>query len=144
MPKHPPGLLTQLEAEPVICAEGYLFECERRGYLQAGAFVPLVVLDHPEVETQIHRDFVHAGSQVVEAFTYYGHREKLRAIGQEELLEPLNRQALAIARAVARNPGPCWPGTCRTPMSGPTRPLLPCKRCSRSRWAGRWTGEPIT
>ena len=25
---------------PVICAEGYLFEFERRGYLQAGAFVP--------------------------------------------------------------------------------------------------------
>ena len=33
---------------PVLCAEGYLFELERRGYLQAGAFVPEVVLDYPE------------------------------------------------------------------------------------------------
>jgi hypothetical protein len=34
------GLLDRLAAGPVICAEGYLFELERRGYLQAGAFVP--------------------------------------------------------------------------------------------------------
>ena len=43
------GLLERLEDGPVICAEGYLFELERRGYLQAGAFVPEVVLEHPEV-----------------------------------------------------------------------------------------------
>ena len=99
------GLLDRLRAGAVICAEGYLFECERRGYLQAGAFVPEVVLDHPEVLEQLHRDFVHAGSDVVQAFTYYGHREKLRLIGKEELLEPLNRQALAIAGRVAREAG---------------------------------------
>jgi betaine-homocysteine S-methyltransferase len=94
-----------LEQGPVICAEGYLFECERRGYLQAGAFVPEVVLDHPEVVEHLHREFVHAGSDVVEAFTYYGHREKLRIIGKEDLLEPLNREALKIARTVARETG---------------------------------------
>src|SRR5579871_4954160 len=99
------GLLERLDRGPVICAEGYLFECERRGFLQAGAFVPEVVLDHPEVVTQLHREFVHAGSDVVEAFTYYGHREKLRLIGKEQLLEPLNREALAIAASVARETG---------------------------------------
>lgn len=51
------------------CAEGYLFELERRGYLQAGPFVPEVVIDHPEAVTRLHEDFVHAGSDVVEAFT---------------------------------------------------------------------------
>ena len=35
------------------------------------------------------------------AFTYYGHREKLRHIGREDDLEPLNRDALRIAREVA-------------------------------------------
>src|SRR5271166_4845333 len=34
------GLLDRLADGPVICAEGYLFELERRGYLQAGAYVP--------------------------------------------------------------------------------------------------------
>jgi betaine-homocysteine S-methyltransferase len=100
-----PGLLERLQAGPVICAEGYLFEFERRGYLQAGAFVPEVVLEEPGLVEQLHREFVHAGSDVVEAFTYYGHREKLRLIGKEDLLEPLNRQALEIALRVARDTG---------------------------------------
>src|SRR5437773_5718745 len=104
------GLLERLEQGPVICAEGYLFECERRGYLQAGAFVPEVVLDHPEVVTELHREFVHAGSDVVEAFTYYGHREKLRIIGKEHLLEPLNRNALELAREVAAESGALFAG----------------------------------
>ncbi|MDP6829795.1 MAG: homocysteine S-methyltransferase family protein [Alphaproteobacteria bacterium] len=100
-----PGLLQRLAEGPVICAEGYLFELERRGYLQAGAFVPEAVLEHPEMVRQLHREFVHAGSDVVEAFTYYGHREKLRLIGKEHLLEELNRNALAIAGEVAAESG---------------------------------------
>src|ERR1700745_4105735 len=100
-----PDLSAMLERGPVVCAEGYLFECERRGYLQAGAFVPEVVLDHPHVVAELHREFVHAGSDVVEAFTYYGHREKLRLIGREQDLEPLNPKALAIAKEVADETG---------------------------------------
>ena len=96
------GLLDRIAEGPVICAEGYLFELERRGYLSAGAYVPEVVLEHPEVVAQLHRDFIHAGSDVVEAFTYYAHREKLRQLGKEELLEQMNRAALQIAKEVAR------------------------------------------
>ena len=104
------GLLERLEQGPVICAEGYLFELERRGYVQAGAFVPEVVLDFPEVVTQLHRDFVRAGSDVVEAFTYYAHREKMRIVGKEHLLEELNRRALAIAKEVADETGSLFAG----------------------------------
>jgi len=95
------GLLERLAQGPVICAEGYLFELERRGYLQAGAFVPEVVLDHPEAVEQLHREFVRAGSDVVQALTYYAHRDKLKMIGREEVLEEINRQALRIAQSVA-------------------------------------------
>ena len=104
------GLLERLERGPVICAEGYLFELERRGYLQAGAFVPEVVLEHPELVTQLHREFVHAGSDVVEAFTYYAHREKLRLIEKEHLLETMNRTALALAKEVAVETGALFAG----------------------------------
>jgi len=100
-----PGLLDQLAAGPVICAEGYLFELERRGYLQAGAYVPEVVLDFPEQVENLHRDFLRAGSDVIEAFTYYAHREKLRLIDRERDLEPINRTALAIAKKVAAEGG---------------------------------------
>jgi betaine-homocysteine S-methyltransferase len=99
------GLLERLDEGPVICAEGYVFELERRGYLQAGSFVPEVVLEHPEVVRGLHRELVHAGSDVVQALTYYAHREKLRVIGKEHLLEPINREALRIAKEVAQETG---------------------------------------
>ena len=94
-------LITRLNEGPIICAEGYLFAMERRGYLSAGGFVPEVVLEHPEVVTQLHREFIRAGSDVVQAFTYYGHREKLRIIGKEHLLESLQKNALQIAKDAA-------------------------------------------
>ena len=108
-------LLERLANGPVICAEGYLFELERRGYLQAGGFVPEVVLEHPEKVAELHREFVHAGSDVVEAFTYYAHREKLRLIGREEDLERINRRALEIAKEVAAESGALLAGNvCNT------------------------------
>ena len=114
------GLLDRLAAGPVICAEGYLFEFERRGYLQAGAFVPEVVLEHPELVAQLHREFVRAGSDVVEAFTYYAHREKLRVIGREGDLERINRQALKIAKHVAAEHGSLVAGNiCNTSVYVP-------------------------
>ncbi|MDQ6851505.1 MAG: homocysteine S-methyltransferase family protein [Actinomycetota bacterium] len=109
------SLVDRLGQGPVLCAEGYLFELESRGYLQAGAYVPEVVLEHPEVVAALHREFVRAGSDVVEAFTYYAHREKLRLIGRENELEPMNRQALAIAAGVARETGALLAGNvCNT------------------------------
>ena len=93
-----------LSKQPLICAEGYLFEMERRGYLTSGEFVPEVALEYPEVLENLHKEFQHAGSNVVQAFTYNGHREKMRVINKEHLLEPLNRAALKIARKCADNP----------------------------------------
>jgi betaine-homocysteine S-methyltransferase len=114
------NLTERLAQGPVICAEGYLFELERRGYLQAGAFVPEVVLDHPEKVTELHREFVHAGSDVVEAFTYYAHREKMRIVGKEDRLEELNRQALALAKEVAEETGTLFAGDiCNTNVFDP-------------------------
>src|SRR5215213_7336430 len=95
------GIRERLDRDVVVGAEGYLFELERRGYLKAGPFVPEVVLDFPEAVRQLHREFLRAGSDVMVAFTYYGHRDKLRSIGREGDLEPLNRQALRLAREVA-------------------------------------------
>ena len=120
------SLLERLAGGSIICAEGYLFEIERRGYLEAGAFVPEVVLEHPDVVSQLHREFRRAGSDVIEAFTYYGHRQKLRLIGKEELLEPLQRNALALAKAAAEE-GPGEPALvagniCNTTVYQPEDP----------------------
>ena len=96
------GLLERLAAGPVICAEGYLFELERAGYLTAGPYVPEVVLEHPDAVIRLHRDFLRAGSDVMLAFTYYAHREKLRLIGREGEIESMNRVAVRLARTVAQ------------------------------------------
>ena len=74
------GLLEQLDAGGVICAEGYLFEIERRGYLAAIEVVPEVALDNPDALRILHQDFQRAGSEVIEAFTYNSHRKKMRLI----------------------------------------------------------------
>ncbi|XP_078587069.1 betaine--homocysteine S-methyltransferase 1-like isoform X2 [Branchiostoma floridae x Branchiostoma japonicum] len=116
MATKPKGLLDRLKAgETVICAEGYLFEFERRGYLKAGPFAPEVVVEHPELVKGLHREFAHAGSDVVLAFTYYGHRETLRAVGREDELETFNRTALKLAREVADETGTLMAGNiCNT------------------------------
>ena len=95
------SLEERLRQGTVIAGEGYLFELERRGYLQAGSFVPEVALDNPETLKAVYRDYMKAGSDVVLAFTYNAHREKMRIIGKEDLLEPLNRNAIKLAKEVA-------------------------------------------
>ncbi|HWW28442.1 MAG TPA: homocysteine S-methyltransferase family protein [Steroidobacteraceae bacterium] len=118
-----PGLLKRLAKGPVICAEGYVFELERRGYLQAGAFVPVVLAEHPEVVEELHLDFVRAGSDVTQALTYYVHREKLRVIGREKDLLSMNRTALRIAKKVARRTGTLFAGDiCNTNIYDPADP----------------------
>jgi len=71
-------LLERLKDGLVLCAEGYLFELERRCHLKAGPFVPDVVLDNPDALKQVHREFLAAGSDVIEAFSYYGDKEHMK------------------------------------------------------------------
>jgi len=116
--------LTKLASgKPIVCAEGYLFELEKRGYVQIGPFVPEVSLSHPEAVKQLHREFVRAGSDIVQAFTYYANRAKLRLIKKEDSLEALNRAALRIAREVAEETGTILAGNvCNTTMYNPSDP----------------------
>ena len=96
------SITERLAEDTVLGAEGYVFELERRGYIKAGPFVPEVVLDFPDAVRELHREFLRAGADVMVALTYYAHREKLRDVGREADLEAMNRQAVRIAREVAR------------------------------------------
>ncbi|GAC1386518.1 MAG: hypothetical protein NVS1B7_4470 [Candidatus Saccharimonadales bacterium] len=103
MTKTKTALRDRLNLGPVICAEGYIFELERRGYIQAGAYVPTVVLDCPEVIMQLYEEFIRAGTDVLVALTYYAHRDKMKVIGREVAVEQLNRQAVRLAKRAAKN-----------------------------------------
>ncbi len=54
--------------EDVVCAEGYLLALCRMGYIAHGVFVPEFLLEQPEVLKSVHYEFIHAGSDVTEAF----------------------------------------------------------------------------
>src|SRR6266566_2604755 len=96
------GILERLKHGPVLGAEGYVFELERRGYIKAGPYVPEDVLDAPDALRELHREFLRAGADVMVALTYYAHRGKLKDVGRENDLEAMNRQAVRIANEVAR------------------------------------------
>jgi betaine-homocysteine S-methyltransferase len=117
------SIAERLRAGTMLGAEGYVFELERRGYIKAGPFVPEVVLDFPEAVRQLHREFLRAGADVMVALTYYAHREKLRDVGREGDLEAMNRQAVRIAREVAREGGALVAGNvCNTWAYDPDDP----------------------
>ena len=101
----PQTFAERLAAGPMVGAEGYVFELERRGYVKAGPYVPEVILDDPDALRQLHREFLRAGADVMVALTYYAHREKLRDVGRDGDLEQMNRQAVRIANEIAAEGG---------------------------------------
>jgi betaine-homocysteine S-methyltransferase len=110
----------RLEKGPLLIAEGYVFELEKRGYIKAGPFVPEVVLDFPSAVEELSREYMRAGSDVVLALTYYANRNKLADVGRENDLEKLNRKAVRIARKVAKEGGALVAGNiCNTWMYKP-------------------------
>ena len=94
-------ILTRLAEGPVLGDGGYLLELEKRGYVQAGPFTPEVTLNHPEALVELHREFLIAGAEVLQALTFYASEEKLATVGLAGRTEEINRQAVRIARSVA-------------------------------------------
>jgi betaine-homocysteine S-methyltransferase len=95
------GILERLRDGIVLGDGGYLLELEKRGWVRPGPFTPEVVLRRPEAVTELHTEFREAGAEVLQALTFYASRDKLATVGLEGQLEPMNRQAVRIARAVA-------------------------------------------
>ncbi|MCI0620612.1 MAG: homocysteine S-methyltransferase family protein [Acidobacteria bacterium] len=94
-------ILERLKEGPVLGDGGYLLELERRGYVRAGPYTPEVCVEHPEALRQLHREFLRAGSEVLQTCTFYASQEKLRSAGLAAQVEQINRSAVRIAREVA-------------------------------------------
>lgn len=50
---------------------------ERRGYVKAGAWTPEATVEHPEAVRQLHSEFLRAGANVMQTFTFYASKDKL-------------------------------------------------------------------
>ena len=59
--------------EPVLCAEGYVLGLARRGYVTTGVWTPDFLLKEPQVLEHMHEEFVHAGTDVVQALQVYNY-----------------------------------------------------------------------
>lgn len=106
---------TELIKQGVVLGDGgYLIELERRGYVDSGSgrervgtgrgsgqFTPEVAIEQPEALRQLHREFLDAGAQVLQALTFFGTREKLARAGYGPQTEAINAAAVRLAREVA-------------------------------------------
>jgi betaine-homocysteine S-methyltransferase len=103
-----------IHAGPVIGDGGYLIELERRGYVDSGSgreqvgtgrgsgqFTPEVAIEQPAALAELHREFLNAGSQVLQALTFFGTREKLNRAGYGAETEAINAAAVRLAKEVA-------------------------------------------
>ena len=102
----PKGILERLSDGTVLGDGGYLLELERRGYVQAGPFVPEASLTRPEALAGLHREFVDAGAEVIQTLTFYATEDKLATVGLGGRGDDMNRAAVRIAREVADEAGP--------------------------------------
>jgi methionine synthase I (cobalamin-dependent) len=95
------GILERLAEGPVLGDGGYLLELEKRGYVRAGPFTPEVSITHPEALAEVHREFLRAGAEVLQALTFYASEEKLSTVGLAGMVDELNAAAVRVARHVA-------------------------------------------
>src|SRR5215212_2147058 len=86
-------ILQRLSEGVVLGDGGYLLELERRGYVQAGPFVPEVSITHPEALAGLHREFVGAGVDVLQTLTFYASEDKLATVGLDGRVDDMNSEA---------------------------------------------------
>src|SRR5947208_12767524 len=93
---------------------GYRIELERGGWVDGGPgiervvtgkgcgqFTPELAIEHPDALRELYHEFLNSGSQVLQALTFFGTREKLNRAGYGEQTEAINVAAVRIAREVA-------------------------------------------
>ncbi|XP_075721180.1 betaine--homocysteine S-methyltransferase 1-like isoform X2 [Rhipicephalus microplus] len=100
------GLLERLDKSVVIGDGGFVFALEKRGYVKAGPWTPEAAVEHPEAVRQLHREFLRAGSDVMQAFTFYASDDKLinrgNLAGKNLTGADINAAACSLALEVAK------------------------------------------
>src|SRR3977135_3841322 len=109
------NILERMAKQGIVLGDGgYLIELERRGWVDSGSgrgkggtgkgsgqFTPEVAIENPDALRELHREFLNAGSDVLQALTFFGTREKLNRAGYGAKTEAINAAAVRIAREVA-------------------------------------------
>ncbi|XP_068234770.1 betaine--homocysteine S-methyltransferase 1-like isoform X4 [Palaemon carinicauda] len=72
------GLLERLRDGVVIGDGGFVMALEKRGYVTGGAWTPEAVIEHPDAVQQLHKEFLRAGSDVMQTFTFFSTDDTLQ------------------------------------------------------------------
>jgi len=98
-------LLERLAEGPVIGDGGFVFALEKRGYVKAGPWTPEACVENPDAVVGLHREFLRAGADVMQAFTFYASDDKLvnrgNTAGKTFTGAEINRRASELAKQVA-------------------------------------------
>jgi len=100
------GLLERLDAGEIVIGDGgFVFALEKRGYVKAGPWTPEATVEHPEAVRQLHREFLRAGADVMQAFSFYASDDKLANRGNQAQAKytgaSINKAACDLAHEVA-------------------------------------------
>ncbi len=114
------GFMERLAKGPLLADGGYYLEFERRCLGSYASRIPKAVLDYPEGVLELHREFVRAGAEVIQAMAW-GVRRVDRSVEEE-----LHHASVKLAREAA-GPDRFVAGT-----------LSPVVYSGRSKW------EPMT
>ncbi|XP_048099367.1 betaine--homocysteine S-methyltransferase 1-like [Alosa alosa] len=113
------GVLERLNAGEVVIGDGgFVFALEKRGYVKAGPWTPEANCTHPDAVRQLHREFLRAGANVMQTFTFYASDDKLVNRGWKVSLtgQQINEAACDLAREVASEGDALVAGgICQTP-----------------------------
>ncbi|XP_027625759.1 S-methylmethionine--homocysteine S-methyltransferase BHMT2 isoform X2 [Tupaia chinensis] len=74
------GILERLESGEVVIGDGsFLITLEKRGYVKAGLWTPEAVVEHPDAVHQLHMEFLRAGSNVMQTFTFSASEDNMES-----------------------------------------------------------------
>lgn len=129
--------LMQMLADGIVLGDGGMFlEANWRGYE-----VPEIISTDPQALQQIHRDFHNAGSQVLQALTWFTSRTELEArYGWQHRVEEINRTAIQAAREASGGAAPvggCLVST-KTGSRASEEIFDPANSASRDRAQAEW------
>ncbi|XP_069348481.1 S-methylmethionine--homocysteine S-methyltransferase BHMT2 isoform X2 [Eulemur rufifrons] len=74
------GILERLDSGEVVIGDGsFLITLEKRGYVKAGLWTPEAVVEHPNAVRQLHMEFLRAGSNVMQTFTFSASEDNMES-----------------------------------------------------------------
>ncbi|XP_023585224.1 S-methylmethionine--homocysteine S-methyltransferase BHMT2 isoform X2 [Trichechus manatus latirostris] len=74
------GILERLDSGEVVIGDGsFLITLEKRGYVKAGRWTPEAVVEHPNAVRQLHMEFLRAGSNVMQTFTFSASEDNMES-----------------------------------------------------------------